>query len=90
MIFTKLWATEFQHHSMSFSGTTIIKIVTEKTLHELFAWNFDTWSLINSPGTVCISSHFYLQLLLSYYFPSIFFFIVSLRHGKLVDVEGRY
>ena len=30
-IFAELQATEFHHHQMNFSGTTTIKIITEKT-----------------------------------------------------------
>ena len=38
--FTGLSATEFQHHWKNFSGTTIMKFVTEKTPNEVFTLEF--------------------------------------------------
>ena len=48
-IFTELWVTEFHHHYINFSETTIIKIVIEETSHELYAWNF----LYNNYHNLC-------------------------------------
>ena len=51
-IFTELWATEFHHHLMNFSGTNIIKISTEAIPHESSTWNLDIVFFVN----VCVRS----------------------------------
>ena len=40
-IFTELWATEYHHHLMNFSGATLMKIFTEDTQQRPSTSKFD-------------------------------------------------